>query len=87
MNTRSLAPNTTHPPEGIVANIAVGSGYRGRIVNALGSAMDGMGAVEEEDREHALPIGDTRREQYQVPDIRKIHGVSITRAPIMNYGT
>ena len=28
----------------------MGSGYRGRIVNALGSAMDGMGAVEEEDR-------------------------------------
>ena len=29
-----------------VANIPVGSGYRGRIVNALGSAMDGMGAVK-----------------------------------------
>lgn len=34
-----------------VANIPVGSGYRGRIVNALGSAMDGMGAVEEEDQD------------------------------------
>ena len=33
-----------------VANIPVGSGYRGRIVNALGSAMDGMGAVKHSQR-------------------------------------
>ena len=34
-----------------VANIPVGPGYRGRIVNALGEPMDGLGAIEDEDQE------------------------------------
>lgn len=34
-----------------VANIPVGSSYRGRIVNALGSAVDGMGAVAVDERQ------------------------------------
>ena len=34
-----------------VANIPVGPGYRGRIVNALGSPMDGLGAIESQDQE------------------------------------
>ena len=34
-----------------VANIAVGPAYRGRIVNALGSPMDGLGALESDTQE------------------------------------
>ena len=33
-----------------VANIPVGPGYRGRIVNSLGSPMDGLGAIEDQER-------------------------------------
>ena len=33
-----------------VANVPVGAGYRGRIVNALGSPMDGLGAIDAQER-------------------------------------
>lgn len=54
---------------GQVANIVVGDAYRGRIVNALGAPVDGLGGIES-------PENETRSLESQAPSImdrRSVH--------------